>query len=160
MALRKPLVIVNGQIQQLQSGDTLNASVTGTDIVQKTNDNGGSIVIGAPVYVKSNGNVDKAKADASGTTRVSGLVADTSIASSASGSIQTDGVLNATTTQWDAITGQTGGLTPGAVYYLDVATAGKLTVTAPTTIGQYVVEVGVAFSTSDLEISIRVPILL
>src|SRR5260221_329186 len=98
MALRKPLVIVNGQIEQLKSGDTLNAPVTGEDIVQKTNDNGSTIVICAPVYIKSNGNVDLAKADASGTTLVFGLVADAAgIATTVAGSIQVDGVLTATT---------------------------------------------------------------
>lgn len=160
MALRKPLVLVSGQIQQLQSGDTLNCPVTGEDIIQKTNDNAGAVVIGAPVYVKANGNYDKAKADASGTVQVFGLAADVSTAAAAAGSVQVDGVLVATTAQWDAITGQTGGLTAGSVYYLDPATAGKLTATAPTTVGQYVVRVGVASNTTDFLLNPHPPILL
>jgi hypothetical protein len=161
MALRKPLVIVNGQIEQLQSGDTLNAPVTGEDIVQKTNDNGSTAPICTPVYVKSNGNVDLAKADASGTTNVFGLVADAAgIASAAAGSVQVDGVLAATTGQWDAITGQSGGLTPGAQYYLSSATAGLLTSTAPTAAGKYVAPVGIASSTTDMLINPKSTVLL
>jgi hypothetical protein len=160
MAARKPLVIVSGQVQQLQAGDTLDASVSEVDVVSKVNDNAGSIVIGTPVYVKSNGNVDKGRANASGTVQLLGLVKDASIAAAATGIIQTDGVLTATTGQWDAVTGGSGGLTPGTVYYLDAATAGLLTTTAPTTVGQYVVRVGLATSTTEMDISIDPPILL
>ena len=160
MTARKPLVLVNGQLQQLQAGDTLNASVNEVDVVALTNASGGSSVIGTPVYISTAGSFALAKADASGTIEVIGLVKDSSIANSASGSIQTDGVLTATTTQWDAVTGQTGGLTAGAVYYLSAATAGKITSTAPGSTGQYVERVGRALSTTDLDISILQPILL
>ena len=160
MAARKPLVINSGQIEQLQAGDTLDAAVSEVDVVSKTNDNAGAIVIGTPVYVKSNGNVDKGRANAQGTVLVLGLVRDASIASSASGIIQTDGILAATTGQWDAVTGGTGGLTPGARYWLDAATAGLLTATAPTTVGLFVVHVGLAISTTEMDISIDRPIKL
>jgi len=160
MAAKKPLVITAGQIEQLQAGDTLDASVSEVDVVSKTNDNAGAIVIGAPVYQKSNGNVDKGRANAQGTVQLLGLVRDVSIAAAASGIIQTDGILAATTGQWDAITGGSGGLTPGSPYYLDPATAGMLTVTAPTTVGQFVVRVGLATSTTEMDISITAPIKL
>jgi hypothetical protein len=125
-----------------------------------TNDNAGSIVICQPVYTKVNGNVDLARANASGTTEVLGLVHDTSIAASASGNILVDGVLTATTGQWDAVTGDSGGLTPGSIYYLSAATAGNLTKTAPTTVGQYVVRVGRAISATKMDLMIMAPILL
>lgn len=160
MAARKPLVINSGQIEQLQAGDTLVASVTEVDVVSKTNDNAGSVVIGAPVYQKSNGNVDKARANAQGTVQVVGLVADTSIAAAGSGNIQTDGVLVATTGQWDAVTGGSGGLTPGSPYYVDAAAAGLLTATAPSTASQFVVRVGLALSSTDMDITITAPIKL
>ena len=160
MAQRKPLVMVNGQVQQLQSGDTLDAVTTEVDLVSRTNNNAGSIVIGAPVYPDGNGTVDEAQANASGTVQVLGLVQDTSIAAAASGYIITDGILTATTGQWDAVAGTTGGLTAGTVYYLDPSTAGMITATAPTTVGQYVVRLGVALSTTELEISIQQPVLL
>lgn len=160
MAARKPLVINSGQIEQLQAGDTLDASVSEVDVVSKTNDNAGSIVIGTPVYVKSNGNVDKGRANASGTVQLLGLVKDASVAAAASGIIQTDGILVATTAEWDAVTGGSGGLTAGSRYFLDPSTAGMLTTSAPTTAGQFVVSVGLAISTTDMDISIEPPIKL
>jgi len=59
----------------------------------------------------------KAKADAGGTANVIGLVAQASISSGVSGSIQFSGVLTATTAQWDAVFGTTGGLTKGVRYF-------------------------------------------
>lgn len=160
MAQKKPLVMTNGQIEQLQSGDTLDAVVTEVDIVSRVNSNVGSILIGAPVYPDGNGSCDLAQANASGTIEVLGLVQETSISAAASGYIQTDGILAATTGQWDAVTGLTGGLVAGDVYWLDAATAGKLTSTAPTSAGQYVVRVGKGLSTTEMEISVSPPILL
>lgn len=160
MAARKPLVLVSGQIQQIQAGDTLDAVVSEVDVANKTNDNAGSIVIGQPVYVKSNGNVDLARANASGTTKVFGLVRASSISAAAAGDIQTSGVLTATTGEWDAATGETGGLTPGVYYYLDAGTAGMLTQTPPSSVGQYVVPVGLASSTTEMYIDPEKPILL
>ena len=160
MASRKPLVINNGQIQQIQSGDVLDAVVSEVDLVSLTNNNAGAIVIGMPVFSDDADDVDKAQADAVATVEVIGLVQDTSIAAAASGFIQTDGVLTATTGEWDAVAGTTGGLTAGAIYFLSAATAGNLTETAPTTAGQFVLRVGKALSTTEMEISISQPIKL
>jgi len=160
MALRKPLVIVDGKLQQIQSGDTLNAVCTEVDVVSMENGNAGTMLIGHAVYVEANDTVELAQADAAATVEVLGLVQPATITAAASGYIITDGVLTATTDQWDVITGDVGGLTAGTVYYLDPDTAGLLTTTAPTTVGDYVVRVGKALSTLDLEISISQPILL
>jgi len=156
MAIKKPLVITNGQIEQLQAGDTLDNPNAKT----RTNNNAGAIVIGQPVYADSGTTVDLAQGDAQSTIRVSGLVADTSIANAASGSILVDGVLVATTGEWDAVTGEVGGLTAGANYFLSAATAGELTQTAPTTTGEFVVRVGHALSTTEMEIEVQQPIKL
>jgi hypothetical protein len=151
MAIKKPLVITNGQIEQLQSGDQLQSN----ELIVRTNANASPIVIGQPVYVSGAGSVDLALADAQVTSRVLGLVAETSIAAAASGGIQTDGVIVATTGEWDTVTGETGGLTAGALYFLDPDIEGMLTQTAPTLSGDFVAEVGMALSTTELEISIR-----
>jgi hypothetical protein len=160
MAIRKPLVLNGGQIEQLQAGDVLDAVVAQSDSVGVTNGNASPIVIGAPVYIKAADQVDLAKADAQGTVQVLGLIKDASIASSAAGNAQTGGVLSATTAQWDAITGDVGGLTANAIYWLSASTAGKLTRTAPTTVGQFVVRVGIALSTTELKIEPEAPIKL
>src|SRR5438477_12180188 len=154
MALRKPIVINAGQLQQLQSVDTLDAVQSGGDAVVQTNDEVGAIVIGAPVYNDANDGVKKAKADASSTAYVLGLVRDTSITNGVAGAIQLSGVLTATTGQWDAVFGTTGGLTKGTDYYLSAATAGIGTATAPTVTGQYVVYLGRALSTTELTVDI------
>ena len=158
MAARKPLVIVNGRIRQIQAGDTLDASVSEVDVISQTNGNASAIVIGTPVYTTVADTVDKAKADAYATSEVLGLVKDASIAAGASGMIQTDGVITATTGQWDAVTGQVGGLTVGAIYFLSPTTAGQLTVTAPTAVGQLVARIGKAISTTELELTIEQPV--
>jgi len=150
----------NGGIQQLQAGDTLDATVSGPASVAMTNNNASPIVIGNAVYCDGAGTVDLAQSDASGTVEVLGLVSDVSIGAAASGTIQTDGVLSATTGQWDVIAGTTGGLAAGTVYYLDPDTPGYITSTAPTSGGEYVVRIGQAISTTELEISIEQPILL
>jgi len=160
MAARKPLVINGGQIEQLQAGDTLDASVTEVDVVSKTNDNASPIVIGNVVYNKTDGDVDLARANAQGTVQVLGLVRDASIAAAAAGNIQTDGILTATTGEWDAVTGGSGGLSPGVPYYVSAATAGLITSTAPSSAGQYVVRIGLASSATSLDISVEPPIKL
>lgn len=161
MALKKPLVISSGQIQQLQSTDTLDVTaVGGGDVVSQTNDEVAPIVICTPVYNDANDGVKKAKADAAGTKDVMGLVHDASITNAVAGMIHVNGVLTATTGQWDAVFGTTGGLTKGTRYYLSAATAGIATATAPTAAGQYVVELGLAISTTELIVDIKSPILL
>jgi len=160
MATRKPLVIVDGQLRQMASGDILDAQLNEVDFVPVTNDEANAIVICTPVYVNGEGTVKKAKADALSTSEVLGLVVDTSIAASASGRVLTDGRFTATTGQWDVVTGDVGGLTPGSVYYLNPTTAGKLTTTAPIADSEVVARIGKALSATVLEISINQPILL
>lgn len=162
MAIKKPLVISStGVVQQLQAGDTLQVDTSLSDVRSLTNGEGAAaIVIGTPVYISGAGAMRRAQANALATARVIGLGSDTSVAAAAAGLVVLDGTLSATTAQWDAITGQTGGLTAGAVYFLDPATVGKLTVTCPTTVGQLVTLVGQAFSTTDMEVGIEPPILL
>lgn len=150
MPVRKPLVIVAGQIQQLQAGDTIANPIT----VSQTNDEAGAIVIGAPVYNDVGDGVKKAQANAAATIRVLGLVADVTVGAGLAVNVQTSDVLVATTAQWDAITGGSGGLTPGSQYYLDPATAGKLTLAATSTTGQYLARIGQAISATELDIRI------
>lgn len=122
--------------------------------VSLTNANAGSLVIGTPVYISAANSVDKARANSLSTSGVFGLAVDT-ILTSALGTIRTAGLLTATTGEWDAVTGETGGLTVGATYYLDPSTAGKLTQTpanAPTT---HRVQVGIAVASTKLVIRIN-----
>jgi hypothetical protein len=56
--------------------------------------------------------------------------------------------MSASTAQWDVVTGQTGGLTPGAMYFLSNSTDGALTTTAPST--GYICPIGRALSTTKM----------
>ncbi len=61
------------------------------------------------------------------------------------------GITSLTTAQWDAVvTGGSGGLLRGRAYYMDAATAGKLTSTKPTSSGTFVTRVGIALNPTSL----------
>jgi hypothetical protein len=114
---------------------------------------------GAAVYISAAGTFKLAQANGITNGSIVGLAIAT-IAAGASGNIATSGTETLTTAQWDAVTGQTGGLTPGSAYYLDPATAGALTSTNPSTVGQVSVTVGRALSTTQMSLNIGSPILL
>ncbi len=136
----------------------VSAAITPT--VPLTNNEAGAIVCGTPVYMFAAGGVKKAKASAAATQIVAGLVLTPSIAASAIGDVALSGPLTLTTSQWDAVTGQSGGLSFGVDYFCSAATAGLLTTTAPTTAAQFVVYVGTALSTTTMRVDIGQGILL
>lgn len=158
MAIRRPLVIVDGRPRQLPAGDTLDAPTTESDSIELVNGGAATLAVGTPIYISASGEFSAARANAFATVGVVGLVSSPTIAAASSGFVQTDGVLSGTTAQWDAITGDVGGLVPGQVYFLDAATAGRLTATPPSTVGQFVLQVGRALSETDFEITITIPI--
>jgi hypothetical protein len=162
MTLRTPVVIgSDGLLQQLQPGDTTQtAAATYTSRSVTNGEASNAIVIGAPVYASAADTVKRAQANAKATSKLAGLGLDASFAAGATGNIITGGILVATTTQWDAVAGTTGGLTFGTNYFLDPANPGKITSTPPTTVGQCNVLVGIALSTTELELQIEPPILL
>lgn len=163
MASRKPLVLNGGQIEQLQAGDTLNATLTTQfelDIITLTNpDVNTAIPICTPVALDATGDLVLAKADALQTAKVLALAME-EIAANSSGDVQTDSVLTATTGEWDIVTGGANGLVPQTIYYLDPDTAGLITTTAPSNDGDYVVEIGMGVSTTKMELNIKRPIKL
>jgi hypothetical protein len=162
MAVKTPLVIgSDGLLQQLQAADSISVAASQYSSRSVTNGEGAAaIVIGAPVYASAADTVKKAKADAKATSKLVGLGLDASIAAGGTGNIITGGIMVATTTQWDAVAGTTGGLAFNTDYFLDPATAGKITSTPPTTVGQCLVRVGTAISTTELELKLEQPILL
>ena len=156
MALRKPLVLVDGHIAQIPAGDTLDASVVAIDVVEMTNGETSTIQAGQPVYISGTDTVMLAQANALNSSKVFGLARE-DIAAGATGMIQVDGILELP--DWTNITGSAA-LTAGADYFLDPDNAGKLTVTPPTTSGNYLVFIGRAISTTAIEIEIARPIIL
>ena len=160
MAQRKPLVLVNGEIQQLQAGDSL-VGDTDLNVISASNGEALAIVKGEPVYVTAiAGQVKKALGDNVGTAKVFGLVKDASIASSTQGLIQTEGTITATDVEWQAVNEGGLSLVPGQDYWLSEANAGKITANAPSAEGDVVCKIGRALSTTEFEISIGAHILL
>ena len=156
MALKKVLVLgANGEIEQLQAGDTVDIVASSNQLFSATNQYGDAITIGQPVYIAAGDTVDLALADAQATSGVIGLVSDASIDSTAIGTIVTDGIL--TSADWTSVVGAAT-LTVGSVYFLSDTVAGTLTTTATTTAGSFVTRVGTAISTTTLEVTISRPI--
>jgi hypothetical protein len=148
MAVRKPIVLVGGELQQLQSGDTLYGQGNEVGVITLTNSDAAATAIGDVMYIFGSDALKKAKADAPGTSECFGF-AMAVIAAAATGAFQTDGIISGLS-----------GLTPGAIYYLSAATAGLMTVTAPSTTGQTVVRLGKALSATEFEINIERGVLL
>lgn len=128
----------------------------GNSVVSYSGVTDDNVAVASPVYFKGTGHVGLAQANDATKAQVAGLCL--SIATSTNTATWvTEGSVSRT--DWTAITG-TALLTPGALYFLDPTLAGALTKTAPITVGQFVVKVGRAESTTDLDIEIEAPIKL
>lgn len=134
-------------------GRVTNASNEAGSAIKAVNDESGIITIGSPVYASGNDLVKLARANNASTKNVIGFVYGANINSSAEGDIVVAGPITATTTQWDSITGDTGGLVAGSKYFLSNSTAGGLSTSAPVT--GYVAPVGKAVSATTLIINIE-----
>jgi Tfp pilus assembly protein FimV len=155
MAIKKPLAIYDGNVNELQPGDTLDAPTSAGENYTMSNANAAAIIKGHAVYISGNNAVNLARANASATADVFALVDQASIAAAATGSVKHDGVIKASTAEWDAVTGAVGGLTAGAEYFLSATVAGQITATAPSASGQFVACIGRALSTTELSLSIE-----
>lgn len=116
-----------------------------------TNEEATTIVAGSIVYASSADKVKRAVANAGTTSVVVGMVRN-DVASNAIGEIATADEVVLTTAQWDAITGQSGGLTFGANYFLSNSVAGGITTTCPST--GYAIVIGHALSTTKMIIRV------
>lgn len=114
----------------------------------------GSFPVGTPVAqsLSQAGVVVPGQADTNETAFVTGIAVVPAVDGERA-LVQFAGPLTLTTAEWDAITGGSGGLTLGP-YYLDAASAGKLTTTSPSFDGTFVVQVGIATSPTDFIIQL------
>lgn len=111
---------------------------------------------GQPLYLLSNGTVNKAQADKITTSRVIGLAyADATPLTSVN--YEPDGIIEQS--NWTLVT-KSNYLIPGLTYYLSPYSSGQLTALAPELEGHLIVKVGKALSTTRFEIEIEPPILL
>jgi len=91
------------------------------------------------VYIKSDGKIYKAKANAAATCKIIGI-ASAAIASSAAGVVYLLGEVTNGSWSW----------TIGVIIFLSAATGGALTETPPSGGGQFVVRIGLAISTTKI----------
>jgi len=155
MAIKKPIVLnlTNGQLEQLQGTDSIDLGNT----VTKNNPALVTLPFGTPVHF-SGGDAIPSQANAQGTIRVAGFVAE-DITTVTSGPILIDGKLTAAlASDWDSIVTEAGGIVEGTNYFLDEANAGQITAIPPTT--GFVVRLGHALSTTEFEIEVQQPIKL
>lgn len=138
------------------TGGTVNS--TEQIVTSMTNGNAGNVVIGRVVYTSGANTFNLANANNYSTSLAVGIVTNTTVASAAAANIAVSGVVTATTTQWDVVTGQSGGLTTGAKYYISNTTAGALTTTAPTT--GVLAPIGIALSSTKLALNIERVVIL
>lgn len=124
--------------------------------------NGDSVILlpGMPVIVVSENTIVRASAASTGLSAVDGIVfvgAGPTLACM----FRSSGRINLDPLQWDDITGESGGLWPGAFYFLGLV-PGTLTTAPPFApgVGQSACVVGKAFSPGSLIVEIGSPILL
>lgn len=160
MAVHRPLVFSANRVRRLPAGDSIEGAGTGT-VIEMTNRHGSTVVIGQAVMSSSgDDSFSLAQGNDLAYARVIGLVADTSIANLADGGVQVAGELEATTAEWDAVTGDTGGLSASMAYYLSTSTAGRITTDTATTEDEADVFIGVALSPTRLLLAIAEPVIL
>lgn len=121
-----------------------------------TNGETSAVAICSPVYLSAAGIFKLGINTAAINSKIIG-VTSTAIGIGATGNIITSGEVTATTAQWDAVTGQIGGLVFDTVYFLSALT-GKLTNVPPT--AGYLVSVGTAISSTKLLIDLSIKIQL
>lgn len=95
---------------------------------------GVALTAGQVVYASTAGKWELAKADSITATRAYGLVT-TDVNAGFLGTVLNAGQLELTTSEWDDVIegAGTGGLTPGAIYFLSNSAAGEITTTPVTT---------------------------
>lgn len=141
--------------------DSQSATVGGYRLLNNqpaTNGDVVPILPGMPLIVTGDNIVMRASAANQGLANVDGI-AFTGAPPTFGVMFRSGGRINLNAFDWDLVTGESGGLFSGALYYLGLA-PGTLTSSPPFLVGQSVVLVGKAFSPGSLIIEIGAPILL
>jgi predicted RecA/RadA family phage recombinase len=151
MAIKYPIVLNNGELEQLQAGDELPG---GTLAISRINPYGGPIAICSVLSCNATHLAICERTDA---TEFTGLATET-IAAGDPGDIQVSGIVEAGVAEWQNIITGGASLTPGAYYYAD--TWGKMSTLVPATVGDRIKLLGIALSTTEFlltpEVSVEV----
>ena len=153
MALRRPIVVIQGRFQELPVGDGIEASAEFSGVRVVVNDQGATVSRCTPVYLSSPGKFKVADPTTLLHSRLIGLVASASIPQGFDGYVQRYGVLVATSDEWSGVTDTGTALSPMTKYFLSMET-GKITNVTPIESGSILVPVGFAMSETELELQI------
>ena len=141
MTIQTPLVIINGQTQQLPVGDEID---TGGIIIPAVNNTGVPIPAQSAVNLFDNaGTLEMRLANATDGTRPCHGFVGAIVADAATGNVIMRGDVNGHV-----------GLTLAGKYYLDII-AGDINTTAPTVVGNIVQILGIAVSATTLRLFVN-----
>ena len=128
------------------------SSATNAIVEQMENGTAGSIAAGRAVYASGADEFSLGIANNVATSKVIGFTT-AAIGAASTGGVAIGGIVELTTGAWDAVTGQSGGLTTGAEYFLSNLTGGAITTSSPST-GVHA-PVAMALSPTKLKIDIK-----
>lgn len=89
-----------------------------------------------------------------------GLLTSAVDASNRDSSAQYAGIVEMTTAEWDAVTGDTGGLALGVLYYVSSTVTGKISSTRTGVSNRCITLLGIALSPTELQLQICGPIVV
>jgi len=118
------------------------------------NSEGSDLVCLTPVAIWTDGTMRKASRTSRQLSILAGLLWPDITLDGEQGGVAFTGVVTAPPAKWDAVTGASGGLTPGSIYYLG---DGTLTTARPTTPGEFEVIVGYALTSETMDLRISTP---
>lgn len=155
----KPLIYQDHIQRQLPPGDFLDALASGEamELVNKTVQTQPVAFPCAWTTAIAAGGFVAGRANALETSHIAGLLTAPTFPGS-SGVIQRSGRFEALIAEWNVITTEVNGLTPGATYFLSPAIAGRISKTPPDLIGEYVIRIGRAISQTVMILDISDPI--
>ena len=152
------LVEVTQSLTTVEVVNTGEVGPRGEGLVSYTLEADSNIAPGMALYINNSGNIERAIANATSTSSVAGL--STSITNLGGGcQYKMEGLVELT--DWsNAIENGASTLSAGSFYYVSSTDPGKITTTAPSGAGNFVVQVGFAQSTTKLNLQIQPPIKL
>lgn len=147
------LVEVTQSITTVEVADAGQVGPRGEGLVSYTLQSDANVAPGMALYIANSGNVDRARANAASTSIVAGLSLTTTILNGGC-QYKMEGLLELI--DWtNATENGASTLSAGSFYYVSSTDPGKITTTAPSGAGNFVVQVGFAQSTTKLNLQIQ-----
>lgn len=155
----RDLQLISDKFTEYVQNYNFSKIVDNVNLVQRTNGDNVTLTKGMVVYVpelsatmlRAHGNNTIERARAAGMVMVP-------TQQGSIGAITCDGTVEMTATEWDALTGSTGGLLTGKAYFLHESISGGISAVPPT--AGFVTRVGRALSPTVFDVNLEAPIQL